>query len=224
MYQKSHFNNSHIDPRADNIDFIVGIMHTNRLDLLSKVMPVINSDMVYLLDNSDNGEYFGSCIKPTVPLTYSQGMNWFRKQALKLHCKYMITMHEDIKINEYVWADIKKFASELTGDKWGVVLTNEDCVAIYNTKLLEQQNWDTHLPDYFADTDFFYWAKQKGFDIIQSPIEVYHYRSQTIMSDERKLYFNKITYPLYEQYYVAKTGGKRDHETFDRPFDCLLFK
>jgi hypothetical protein len=207
-------------------EYIIGIMHTNRQDLLEPLLKVLEGEPYLILDNSDNSDLDIVSLTPTQPLTFAQGMNYFRQKALDFNVDYLITMHEDVIFTEETF---KKFKSQINEEiqkknsNWGIILTNEDSVAAYNIKLLRKLKFDVRLPNYFCDTDFQYWTTQNHFSIGKSILPITHYRSQTILSDNRKLFINNFTYPLYEQYYIQKNGGKRGEEKYLIPFNNILF-
>lgn len=206
-------------------------MHTNRKDLMLGVLHGLKgTGRIVIIDNSDDQELKDfvhentEVIKPYVPMSFSQSMNVFIQLSLRRNLDALFVAHEDIKISDRQWREMYQIVDGLKGRKWGMILTNEDSFCAYNPKVFAELKFDTRLPDYFADTDFQYWLKVKGWEIIQSPIGIYHYRSQTIESDPKKKLINSYTYPLYSLYYRAKTGGDKGQEKYRIPFDNDLMK
>ena len=218
----------------------VGIMHTNRLDLLETAIQSvkhIDGDIVVLNNSAEceivppirDEETWGQSLRyiaktvvnPVQPLTYSQSMNYFRQIAIHNNIPYYFVMHEDAEALDGVIKMLQEKARVLTmhKKKWGIIFTNEDSLIAVNTDLVQEQKWDTALPAYFADTDFYYWAKQRGYELIESKLPVNHIKSTTINSDTVLRYKNNVTYNLYEQYYMMKAGGNKGNEKFQTPFN-----
>jgi hypothetical protein len=223
----------------------IGLMHTNRLDLLCEAIQSIKNfkgDIIVLNNSVErdvipsirNDETWGqslryvkkTVINPTQPLNYSQSMNYFRGLCISNNLPYYFVMHEDAQALEGVLdrlVDKVKIAN-MNRDRWGIMFTNEDSLVAINSELILEQKWDSVFPAYFADTDFYYWASKRGFDLIQTKLPVKHFNSATIKSDERLLFKNNITFDLYHEYYCRKCGGSKGVETYDIPFNSELFK
>jgi len=223
----------------------IGIMHTNRMDMLMDAIQSVKSfdGHILVLNNSKDCEMIPTVrnhdtwgqglryikktvVNPIVPLTYSQSMNYFRGLCIRNENPYYFVMHEDALPQPGVLEKLQERAKlcTLNKERWGVMFTNEDSLMVINGELVKELMWDTTFSGYFADTDFYYWARQKGYELIETRLPVKHPTSSTINADPQLNFKNNVTYQLYLKYYVEKNGGKRDGETFTIPFNNQLFK
>jgi predicted O-methyltransferase YrrM len=109
--------------------------------------------------------------------------------------------------------------------RWGAFFTAYDAFAAFNMAMVcEVGQWDTTLPQYFADIDYYRRVRLAGYEIIDTGLEVIHHNnaSSTLKSDPRLRLLNGITFPLYERYYSAKWGGLPGGEAYDRPFNGAM--
>ena len=208
-------------------DYSAYIPVVNRFDLLDDA--VKNSAFVHdnltIIDNSPNGldhPYAVKVFRPEVPFTFSQSMNYEFRDTLRQGKKFCLHMHSDSVVPKgaiNALLDHARLIDE-SGRKWGVIYTLYDIMAVYNpVAALAIGGYDTILPAYFSDNDYYYRLKLAGWELLETGIEVGHIGSQTINSDPKLKFLNGVTFPLYRHYYIQKWGGEPGHEEFTRPFD-----
>lgn len=213
-------------------DYAAFCPFVNRMDLLTQVMVACNKADVELtvinngprLDAQKELPTWEKAPKPifytpSVPLSFSQSMNleflWSAGKKFTLH------MHSDAIIPDGAIERLLEAARlvDSQGRKWGVIYTFYDILAIYNpAAYLDIGGYDTTLPAYFSDNDWYYRLDLAGYERIDTGIEVGHVGSATINSDPDLKRLNGVTFPLYRQYYVAKWGGEPGKELFTTPF------
>jgi hypothetical protein len=164
-------------------------------------------------------------MRPSVPLTFTQSMNLLQALARERSCQALLSLHSDaaaglgtpvamLNVVERAFAN---------GRRWGVAFTHYDAFAAYNLAMVEDVGpWDTTLPHYFADNDYYRRVRLAGWEVIETGLSVLHESSATIRLDERRGRLNHVTFPLYAHYYAAKWGGPPGSERFDRPFDGAI--
>jgi hypothetical protein len=212
-------------------DYAAFVACKNRPDLLRDVCGAV-SHLWYdftIIDNSVPGldKEPGGAIKvfrPPVPLTFTQTMNWLLEETLRREKKFCIYMHNDAIIPKGACEQLLDYARDVDrqGTRWGVIYTHYDVLCVLNPKTYEEiGGYDTNLPWYFSDNDYFYRMDLAGWARIDSNIQVGHGGSQTINSDPYLRHVNGVTFPLYGEYYRAKWGGTPGQETFIHPFGIL---
>ena len=103
--------------------------------------------------------------------------------------------------------------------------THYDTLASFNmTMVREVGPWDTILPNYFADNDYYRRLRLAGYEVIETSLPVTHVGGgiNTINSDPRRRFLNGVAYPLYERYYAAKWGGTPGREMYVQPFNGAI--
>lgn len=207
-------------------DFAAFVPVVNRLDLLNSVIlsvPDLYEDFT-VIDNSPERlvRYVGPehrIFRAPVPMTFSQTMNWEMEETARKEKKFCIHMHSDAVIPEGAVQKLLAFVRGLGDRKWAVVYTFYDVLAAYNPEAMKAfGGYDTNLPNYFSDNDWYRRARLAGWECIDSGIEVGHVGSQTINSDPYLKFVNGITFPLYREYYTQKWGGGPGCETYSVPF------
>lgn len=201
----------------------------NRFDLLAQVVLACEKagiDDLHIIDNSPEAIKSIGAIRGAVPLSFSQSMNCEFEETIIWGKKFMLHMHSDAVIPDGAIERLLEKAREIDaqGRKWGVIYTFYDILACYNPKAYQEiGGYDTNLPAYFSDNDWYYRLDLAGWERINTGIEVGHgpdgNGSQTINSDPYLKAVNGITFPLYRQYYVAKWGGEPGKEKFRVPFN-----
>jgi hypothetical protein len=203
------------------------IFHVNRKDQL---LDALNSSRDVLLnlaiiDNSESGElgeeFDGAeVIRPSVPLSWSQSMNFAFRLTEQRGGEIMMYMHSDAIAEPGVHLQLVEAARTAT-DKWGAFFTSSgDVLSAHNLKMWKDIGpLDTTLPMYFSDNDYYRRMGLAGWSITRLDLPVKHIGSQTIYSSPELLARNHITFPLYQQYYAAKWGGNPGSETFTTPFN-----
>jgi predicted O-methyltransferase YrrM len=213
--------------------YILGIPFVNRPDLLRLALQSVEPlwSCALLIDNSDTGldaaMWPVPVVRPPVPLTLSQTMNLLQRLAAERSCDVLLFMHNDAEAGPGTPERLLAIVEEATtsAQHWGVVFTHYDTLAAFSmemTRVVGQ--WDTTLPQYFADGDYYLRVRRAGYEIINTGLHVTHHNnaSSTLKSDPRRRFLNSVTFPLYERYYTAKWGGLPGNETYDWPFNGAL--
>lgn len=201
----------------------------NRPDLLKKAVDSVPLDdrwQVEVINNSCQplpDDICAGVCNPCVPLTASQSFNWMQKLAKDWPTPFYIFMHNDGEAGEGTIAGLYQMAldKEARGDKWAVIYTLYDVVAVFNTAAFDAVGpWDQNLPQYFTDNDMYHQRlRLAGYERCESNLPVIHHGSQTINSDPVKKFYNDISFPIYRNYYIAKWGGEPGHEKFSKPWN-----
>lgn len=214
--------------------YLVGIPYVNHPDLLYLAVNSIKLfwPQTIIIDNSKqrdlrHDKQLPSEIPvyyPPVPLTFSQTMNLLQLIALEQQCQVLMFMHNDAEAHPGTPEAFLAVLQELqvSGRKWGMVQTNYDTLAAFSMKAVMNVGiWDTVLPQYFADIDYYRRMQLAGYEFVGTGLGVTHHNngSSTIKSDSDKMFLHQITCPLYEHYYEAKWGGKIGAERFNTPFN-----
>jgi len=211
--------------------YLIGVGYVNRTDLLDRALLSIKPfwPNTTIIDNSANRELKGkySYVKtyePPVPLSFSQSMNLLQKMAQYEGCDIVMFMHNDAEAHPGV-ADAFLGKLEMLshlGQKWGVAFTNYHTLVAFNMNAVrEVGGWDTTLPRYFADCDYYRRMELAGYPPVHTGLQVTHHNdgSSTIKSDPYLNLLNGVTFPLYMDYYAAKWGGLPGQETYLSPFN-----
>lgn len=211
------------------------IPFVNRPDLLKKAVdsvPVIggwrdwqlNYLQVEVINNSGKplpDDINARESNPPVPLTFAQSQNWMLRISEDFLEPFYIFMHSDAEAGEGTVQKLIELAHSLTneGRKWGVIFTNYDALAAFNTAAFrEVGGWDTELSWYHSDTDMYRRLELAGYELIESGLPVNHTPSQTLNSDPEIKRRVDLMFPFRVFYYRAKHGGDPGHETFLTPF------
>jgi hypothetical protein len=208
---------------------VLGVPYVNRQDLLHRAIDSLQplwAQPTIIIDNSVDGlpqaEYPVLILRPPVPLSVSQTQNWLVRRALEGGDVAYATMHTDAAALPGTPEKLAMLIDALCqeGRRWGSIMTNEDALVVFSAGMLQEVGlWDTVLPQYFADTDFYRRIALAGYERVESGLPVLHEVSATIKSDPWLMFLNHQTFPLYEQYFAAKWGGKKGQESFVRPFN-----
>lgn len=185
-------------------------------------------DQAVIVDNSDRGldtlAWPVPVKRPPVPLTFSQTMNLLQRLAAERSCDALISMHDDAEAGPGTAERFLAVTEEavVSRRRWGAALTAYDTLASFSMAMVREVGpWDTTLPQYFADNDYYRRIRLAGYDVIETGLQVTHANSgsSTIKSDSRRMFLNSVTFPLYERYYATKWGGPPGRETYQRPFN-----
>jgi hypothetical protein len=222
------------------VKFLIHIGYVNRLDLLHKALQSIKPfwPATVVIDNSENrdlrrDQFVKSNVEvyePPIPLTFPQKMNYMQERALKEKCDVVMTMHNDAEAHPGTPEALMSILHgwKWIGKKWGIAFTNFDVLAAFNMEaVLATGPWDTTMPQYFSDIDYYRRVQNAGFEHIFTGLGVVHHNDgmSTVKSDSYRKAVNDATWPLYEQYYVSKWGlGKWNGSLyqsggFQRPFN-----
>jgi hypothetical protein len=151
-------------------------------------------------------------------------MNLLSRLAVQRGCDALLFMHDDAEAvgdtPERLIAWLEAAAHDAR--RWGVAFTRYDCLAALNTRMIrEVGDWDVVLPQYFSDCDYYRRVQLAGFELIETGLPVVHIDqgSNTLRSDPRREFLNRITFPLYAAYYASKWGGRPGQEKFALPFN-----
>jgi len=214
--------------------YLIGIPYVNRPDLLYLAVNSIKLfwPQAIVIDNSKNYDLRYDkqmspeipVYEPPVPLTFSQTMNLLQRMALERQCQVLLFMHNDAEAHPGTPEAFLAVLQELqvSGRKWGIALTNYDTLAAFNMEAVMNVGiWDTVLPQYFADIDYYRRMRLAGYEEVITDLGVTHHNnaSSTIKSDSDRMFLHHITFPLYERYYETKWGGKIGEERFNTPFN-----
>ena len=208
---------------------LLGIPYVNRPDLLALAVESVRAIWPYtqIIDNSPHGlpqkGWPVAVFRPSVPLTFSQTMNLLASLADETGSDVVLMMHNDAEAAagtcERLLAAVQE--AERTGRHWGIMFTQYDTLVAMKRSMMRYVGpWDTNLPQYFADNDYYRRVRLAGFEILETGLPVTHHQgsSATIRSDSGRSYLNGVTFPLYEQYYISKWGGRPGEEGFEWPF------
>ena len=208
-------------------DYAMYIPYVNRPDLLDKAF---NSawDLranLSIIDNSKDGldrPFPGIFVmRPPVPLTFSQTMNWMLADSRRHGASICMWMHSDAEAAEgsaLALLGAARVALD-AGVRWGVLFTNYDAMSAINLKAVEEVGeFDTNLQWYASDCDFYYRMKLAGWDCMETGIDVKHTPSQTLNSDPEIKAKVDAMVPIREAYYISKWGGHPGRETFKTAF------
>jgi hypothetical protein len=210
--------------------FLLGIPVVSRTDLLIRALESVQALWPHTLvvDNSELSlvpeAWPVPVLRPSVPLTFAQTMNLLSRLAVEQECDAMLFMHDDAEaVRDTAERLVTMVAAAVRAERrWGVAFTRYDCLAAVSTRMIrEVGEWDTVLPQYFCDCDYYRRVQLAGFELIETglPVEHIDQGSNTVRSDPRREFLNRITFPLYAAYYVRKWGGRPGQEKFVLPFN-----
>ncbi len=213
--------------------YLFGIPFTSRHDLLERALESMKPLWAHagIVGNSDRGldalAWPVPVMRPSVPLTFSQTMNLLQRLAAELSCDVLISMHDDGQAGPGTAGRFLDAIEEAltSGRRWGVAFTAYDTLASFSMAMAcEVGPWDTLLPQYFADNDYYRRINLAGYEVIETGLPVTHANggSSTIKTDSRRMFLNSVTFPLYERYYATKWGGPPGRETYRRPFNGAI--
>lgn len=214
--------------------YVVGIFYVNRFDLLMKALhsiPLYWSNTI-VIDNSWNRDLLHAPSMPTgvtvyeppVPFSHSQSQNLLQQWGAERECDAILYMHSDAEAYEGTPEQLLGWISRLeqTQHAWGAIHTYFDTIAAFRMEAVKQIGpWDTNLPMYFSDIDWYRRMKLCSYELIQTGLGVTHHNegASTVKSDPYLTEIHRTTFPLYEQYYIAKWGGGMGGETYTLPFN-----
>ena len=210
--------------------YLLGIPVVNRPDLLARAVRSAECcwPSTLIVDNSAAG-LDPACwpvpiLRPPVPLSFSQTMNLLQRLASERYCDALLFMHNDAEAEPGTLESLLAVVDEAVrgGRRWGVAFTHYDTLAAISLTMVPDVGpWDTALPHYFADNDYYRRVRLAGYEILDTGLGVIHHNgaSSTIKSDPCRLAQHHVTFPLYESYYTQKWGGRPGQEVYRRPFD-----
>lgn len=210
------------------MNYSICIPFVNRPDLLDRAVnsiPYFMQSNVIVLDNSpkrivpaDKWDHLEVEI-PTVPLTFSQSLNFFTHRAIERNKDVMCFMHSDACAGKGTFEKLLALADP-NRRHWGVIFTHYDALAAFNIEAMRDVgDWDVNLPWYYSDNDMYRRMRLAGWQTEDSGLPVEHTPSQTIKSDPELAFLNSVMFPLYGQYYRQRWGGDPGHESFTTPFN-----
>jgi hypothetical protein len=215
------------------MQYLLGIPFANREDLLRRAIESVKPlwRHTVIVDNSETGlipsAWPTEVIAPHVPLSFSQTMNLLQRLAAQRGCDVLFYMHNDAEPGSGTPERLLAAVEEalVSRPRWGVAFTHYDALAAANMAMVRDVGpWDTNLPQYFSDNDYYRRIRLAGWEVMETGLPVTHLEggSSTIKSDARRLLLNSVTFPLYERYYVVKWGGPPERETYRRAFNGAL--
>lgn len=165
---------------------------------------------------------WGSCY-PSVPLSWSQSLNFAFRLTEERGGEIMLYMHSDAIAGPGAHLGLVERARKAVrdGERWGAFFTSSgDVLSAHNLRMWKDiGGLDTTLPMYYSDNDYYGRMTRAGWPIERLDLPVEHIGSQTIHSDPVWDLRNKVTFPLYREYYRQKWGGDPGQETFTVPFN-----
>jgi hypothetical protein len=203
--------------------FLLSMGYVNRKDLLYKALDSIKPylEQTVVIDNSDlcdlrDDKHVKSLVtvyEPPIPLTFTQKMNFMQQKAKENNCEVVMYMHNDAEAKPSTPEALLSLIENLNREerKWGVIFTNFDILSAFNMEVVEKIGpWDTNLPQYFSDIDYYRRIRLAGYEHIWSDLPVDHHNNgmSTLKSDQYRKVVNEITWPLFERYYITKWGLK----------------
>jgi hypothetical protein len=207
--------------------FFVAVLHANRPDLTRRawcsVAPLWRH--AFVLDNGDEPLRRwerGAVVRPTFPLTFSQSMELLRRHALRWGYPWYAVMHNDAAVLSPdalpLWADTRarNFAAP---DGPAATLTNYDSLIAFCTARVAPHAWDTNVPQYGAETDYYRRLQLAGLALEPSDLPVAHAVSQTIKSDPARHFAHNMLNGHMQNYYTQKWGGPPHRERYKRPWN-----
>lgn len=215
------------------MQYMLGIPFVNRPDLLKLALQSVELlwPHALIIDNSDSGldptMWPVPIVRPPVPLAFSQTMNLLQRLAAERSCDVSFFMHNDAEAGADTPARLLAMVEEAfaSAQRWGVAFTHYDTLAAFNMAMVRIVGpWDTVLPQYFADTDYYLRVRLAGYELLNTGLQMTHHNnaSSTLKSDPQRQFLNSVTFPLYERYYTTKWGGLPGSETYDWPFNGRL--
>ncbi|AJY74191.1 glycosyltransferase family 2 protein [Paenibacillus beijingensis] len=210
------------------------IGYVNRQDLLRNAILSVQPYWPHLMiiDNSEgrdlrNADWlksYATVYEPPVPFNFCQMMNYLQKLGAQRDCDFVLFMHNDAEpqpnVAQYFLDMIKMYQS--SGRKWGVAYTAYDILVAFNIEAAKAVGpWDTNLPSYYTDCDYYWRMKHSPYEIIETGLPVTHHNGggTTHKSDSYKGKVNECTFKLYEQFYITKWGGTWYAEKYPTPFN-----
>jgi hypothetical protein len=152
-------------------------------------------------------------------------MNLLQAKALEQKCDVWFFLHSDAEpaaqTPDILLEEVRLAFKER--ERWGIIFTKYDTFCCFNVSTMcEIGPWDTNLPQYFADNDYYRRVELAGYKIFEVGVGVTHHEggSCTLKSDPERARMNAVTFPLYQKYYEAKWGGPPGGETFVQPFNA----
>lgn len=203
-----------------------------------------------IIDNSADGflgrNYEWPCpvVRPSVPLTWPQTMNFLVRLAEEGGADVFSWQHHDAIAHEGVGAMFLEAVERVfhAHGRWGAVLTSYDLLSAYNVNAVQDIGlWETEFPisSYSADADWFHRCRLKRWEIIETGLQLTHWNGGSNTLRHSKLFSLQCEARsgMNSVYYRAKWGGEPDHETFLTPwngehldaatgqkiYDCFIF-
>jgi len=206
----------------------VFIPYVNRPDLLRRAVESVPRKLSYspiIINNSgqrlpvevDRYDH----MEPPVPLTFSQTQNWMLKIASQRAVPFYFFLHSDaIPGDDTLDLLFQKALALEASQRWGAIFTAYDSLAAFNTEAMTAVGgWDTLFTWYASDCDMYRRLRLAGYPTVESNLPVFHQASQTLNSDPEVKRRVDVEFPLREQIYLKKWGGKPGFETFETPWN-----
>jgi predicted O-methyltransferase YrrM len=173
-----------------------------------------------IIDNSIYGlpDLGNKVMRPSVPLTFVQTMNWIQKLAWDDDLFFF--MHDDAYFtDESAFSDFARHASACDRN-WGVIYTLYDSCCAMNMRAVKQVgNWDVGFNQYFADDDYYHRIRIAGYETFDDDMihgRIVHEASTTLQDPYHRV---RTDHDSAGKYYKTKWGGLPHQERFRLPFD-----
>ena len=198
----------------------------NRFDLLKRCLDSLSIRLTtepVVINNSGNKlpEEFHhyTIITPKNQLTFSQTQNAMLELVVKTRKPFYFFMHADAEDNEGILDKLFDMAM-IQRDKWGVIFTNYDALACFNTEAMQAiGGWDEGFEWYHSDADTYRRLRLAGYPTLESNLRVRHDPSQTLKSDPRIARKVNAGFAARCERYRAKWGGNLGAEVYEVPWN-----
>ena len=184
----------------------IGVIFDNRSDMsLPSPMEVLDSAGL------KGFQYEEFCfIRPDVPLTTAQVMNFMVSISSSLGKDFFTWIHSDGEVTCAPTFLVDEARSRVeNNEKWGALFTQYDVFCAFNVQAcLAAGEWDwLRFPFYFLDNDYYRRLREAGYPTIDiGGAEVLHHNdaSNTIKNDWVRKQVNSITFPGCQRLFNLK--------------------
>jgi hypothetical protein len=213
------------------------MMTAGRDDLLRRALVSIEPvwDKVVLVDNSPKGlviDHPIEVVRNLIPWTFSQTQNFFQASARVRGNEMMLVMHDDAYLTDKdaISEFVKNAETVLEGNPLvGFVHASQDKefffsrdhLVSYRMKMVDEVGlWDTFLPQYGSDDDWFTRVYKKNWLAhldVPTHEKLRHEGSTTVKSNNYFNYKSQLLQQRWVEPYIIEKWGP-DH-SFQHPFD-----
>lgn len=214
------------------MNYLLFIGFVNRHDLLERAVRSIEPMWPHtsIVDNSEQRTLrtsplasYVNIIEPPVPLSFSQTMNFLKQEGETKHCDVVMFMHNDAEMPPGMAKLFLEKVEELcqSNEKWGSATPQCDALSAFNLRAMTEVGlWDTYLPKYFSDGDYYRRLDLAGYPRIVTEVPIVHHGASTVKSDAALAAVHTSTFPQYLRYYTVKWGGEPGQEVYTAPFNA----
>ena len=221
------------------MQFVHHIVHAGgRFDLLAAAVRASKPlwKFTSIIDNTPDGQITRlsrwpiPVIRPSVPLSCAQSMNFMQRLAEDRGAKAWGYQHSDAEPVDGTCDNFLVAVQEAISGakKWAAIFTHYDILSAYNTAAVKAIGpWDAHfpMPNYTIDQDWFYRCRLAGYELIETGLQVNHLSGgSTSHRVAGRIQSHYSTAGMNEAYYKQKWGGAFNSEKFTRPWDWHAVK